>query len=157
MSNALVDSLKADDLESQITEALKPLSPKQRKFAQIFAGGDNSGSAAIKAGYAVGGADAAGSRLLRNHKYASVQHAIELLRHKYALEHGISALWKRKALVATYSHARDIDQPSAANQTLRTLMEMDGDIRTPANSVPSNIQININTGISREEDEKVIE
>ena len=81
--------------------------------------------------------------------------AMALLRRQHALQYGIPAAWKRQQLVELFGQAREIDQCSAANQTMRTLAEIDGDIRTPANSVPGNVTVNVFTGIDRDEKEIV--
>jgi hypothetical protein len=140
-----------EDLDQQIAEATKALSRKQRKFVEIYASGDNSGTAAIKAGYAPGSSHVHASRMLNQDKYAHVQRAVALMRDKYSLEHGFSAAWKRHQLKDTYEHARRIDQPSAANQTMRTMLEMDGDIRQAGAAGSGSVVININTGIERGE------
>lgn len=139
------------DLDEQIEQALKPLTAKQRLFVEHHAAGLNGTMAAMKAGYSENRARHTASRLVTNGSFANVQHALALLRRKYAWEHGIPAAWKRMQLVELFGQARELEQCSAANQTMRTLAEIDGDIRTPANAVPGNVQIVVNTGIARDE------
>ena len=117
-------------LDAEISDALKPLSPRQRTFVENFATGGNSTQAALKAGYAERSARIQASRLMTNANYTHVQRAVDLLRERHALEHGLPAAWKRKVLANVAETASDVNGdgyvPSAAVRAVNEMNLMDG-------------------------------
>ena len=122
-------SADIDQLDSLIDAALESLTSRQRKFAEIYAAGDNGSSADIKAGYSVNRAKHTAYRLATN-GHPKVHKAIALLRKRHALEHGIPAAWKRKKLQeiadAASDPTQDGYQPGSAVRAVNELNLMDG-------------------------------
>ena len=133
----------AGDVELDLWECVDQLTGKMRRTLLHMMDGKKLQTAMNLAGYAPG----AGSSFIRNHP--AMNQALKLLRRKEVLEHGFSAAWKRDQLAQTYRQARQLDQPSAANQTIRTMLEMDGDIKQINNIGVGGITIIVGTGIER--------
>lgn len=151
-------TINLQDLDNRITEALKALSRKQRKFVEVYAAGDNAGTAAIKAGYSPGGSHVHASRMLNQVNYAHVQHALELLRTRHALDHGMPLAWKRKVLANVAETASDVDGrgyvPSAAVRAVNEMNLMDGTHAPKQHHVTSmsvNVDLNYQIDVPREE------
>jgi hypothetical protein len=121
----------ADDvaaLEAEIEQALAKLNPRQRKYALLYSeGGITAEQALIDARYSKNTARKQNRALGAN---SGTARAIELLKRKHQLEHGISAAWKREKLRSIAERASTPGEhynSHAANQAIRTLCEMDGD------------------------------
>ena len=74
------------ELGREVEACLKPLSDKERAFAQEYALVPNSKAAAVKAGYSATSASAQGSQMLKKPK---IRQAINLLRQENELKAGI--------------------------------------------------------------------
>lgn len=131
--------------EEDLQEALANLTERQHKTVLAVISGDTKTGAMRSAGYS-----ALSSRTLAAFDSPNVQRVLNLHRKFDQLKHGISAAWKRQELVDTYNHARRLDQTGSANATLKTLLEMDGDIKTINNIGGAGVTIIVATGIERD-------
>lgn len=91
------------------------LSARHQRFADAILRGASQTDAAIEAGYSERTARQQGSRLLTN---ADIGAYLSAQRLKAAEAAQIDAEWVLRELQATYTHARAIDQPAAANGSL---------------------------------------
>ncbi len=145
-SDRIQDQLNG--LDVAIDEALQKLPIRQRKFAMLIAGGETQEKAALECGYSPKTARGQATRICSN---VGMPEAIKLLEEKYRLTHGRSMDWKRRSLERIMerahlepNHARSA---AAADKVMRTILELDGDIRQNSGGGSPNINISINTGI----------
>lgn len=114
------------ELEREIEERLIELTPKQRRFVEIYGIGDTTqADAAIAAGYGERVATKNATRVFK-----ATKPIIELIRHKTALEQGQPLSGHRAKLMSLFdlcaSPGSDTWEPRTAHSISRTLLEIDG-------------------------------
>lgn len=122
------------DVNMRLAEVAQKLTDKQLTFVTAVSGGATHMEAGKLAQYSPHSVNS--GHIMKSR---AVQDYTKLLIEKDVLLTGYSTAWKRRELVATYRHAREIDQPSAAIRAVETLAKMDGDL------LPDT-QVNVNFG-----------
>ena len=130
------------EIEREIEERLIGLTPKQRRFVEIYGIGDSTqADAAIAAGYSPTVARQNATRV-----YKATKPIIELIRHKTALERGQPLSGHRAKLMSLFDLCADPDsetwEPRTAHSISRTLLEIDGFLQKNG-SQEAEITINI--------------
>lgn len=120
------------------------LSDRQREFVRHFAAGETGHRALALAGYTGRNRKATIQRLFSDD---NVQALLSLLREMDGLKYGFPAEWKRAELLDLYNAAREGEQLNTANQVLKTLLEMDGDIRQKDVGGAGAVTIKVVTGL----------
>lgn len=115
-----------DILEHKSDEALSVLNSRQRRFVEVLVTGVSQAEAARQAGYAVKSARIKASRLMT---LGNILLAVQSLRKVQALKHGRPQSWKRKELEGLLQLAKQQENVTAGDKVLRSMMELDGDIR----------------------------
>lgn len=135
---------KINQLDQDIRAALRKLNNRQTKFVRLIVKGTSQEQSAIKAGYAKSTARTQAMKISAN---LSVAHAIDLMKYRSQLEHGIDIGVKRQMLAQIADNASQKDeyyQPRSAVAAINELNKMDGDIK-PLNSTHT---LNVNVGLN---------
>ncbi|MCP4996421.1 MAG: hypothetical protein GY934_22000 [Gammaproteobacteria bacterium] len=153
------ERIKCGKVEEELTEldvaidaAMEQLTVRQQHFAMLVAAGKPAEPAAVEAGYAKTTARAQAHRTLAA---VGIRTCVELLRKKYALEHGWSIQWKRRQLEQILERAHSEEShaksASAAVKVMRTILELDGNIKHQSNNTGDNVIVTIHTGVPRQD------
>ena len=129
------------EMQKQINFHLANLNTRQKQFVRFFAEGHPLAEAAKLAGYRGRNVRNNANALLRENTH--VQSLLCLMREVDGIKYGFPADWKRAELHSLYRQARDKEQLSVANQVMKTILELDGDIKQPA---VQDINVNLNHG-----------
>ena len=131
-----------EELEERIENEMQRLNARQRKFVMIY--GNNSVTqtkAAIEAGYS-----ACTAKRNANKVYNSTKNVIALVRQRSSMENGESIAQHRSKLMMLHDMCAEPGSPTweprTAHSIRRTLLEIDGFIKSTANS-GQNVTINI--------------
>ena len=120
------------------------LTERRQEFVRHFASGKSAKESLVLAGYSGSNSGSTAKTLFADE---NVRALLSLLKEMDGLKYGFPSEWKRAELLDLYGAARDKDQLAVANQVLKSMLEMDGDIKHKELAGSSAVTIKVVKGI----------